>query len=53
MNPEFPDDQKLRDMAHQTVDDWNQAMKETVAGLLLTTSGDSRRRRTTRSARTR
>ena len=33
MNPEFPDDEKLRDMARQTVDDWNQAMKETVAGL--------------------
>ena len=33
MNPEFPDDQTLRDMARQTVGDWNQAMKETVAAL--------------------
>jgi hypothetical protein len=36
MNPEFPEDPKLRDMARQTVDDWNQAMKETVAGLNMT-----------------
>ncbi len=36
LNPEFPEDTKLRDMARQTVDDWNQSMKDTVAGLLLT-----------------
>ena len=50
MNPEFPDDPKLRDMARQTVDDWNQAMKETVAGLLLT-SGRCRRRRELQTCR--
>ena len=33
LNPEFPADTKLRDMARETVDDWNQAMKETVAAL--------------------
>jgi len=38
LNPEFPDDPKLRDMARQTVDDWNQAMKETVAGLKMMAS---------------
>jgi len=38
LNPEFPDEQKLRDMARQTIDDWNQAMKETVAGMLLTSA---------------
>ena len=39
LNPEFPADQKLRDMARETVGDWNQAMKETVAGLLATGAG--------------
>jgi hypothetical protein len=38
LNPEFPADTKLRDMARETVDDWNAAMKETVAGLLLTSA---------------
>jgi len=37
LNPEFPDDSKLRDMARKTVDDWNQAMKDTVAGMLMAT----------------
>jgi hypothetical protein len=39
LNPEFPADTKLRDMARETVEDWNQAMKETVAGLLATGGG--------------
>ena len=36
MNPEFPDDPALRAMAATVVNDWNTAMKETVAGLILT-----------------
>jgi hypothetical protein len=39
LNPEFPDDPKLRDMARETVDDWNTAMKETVQALLMTGAG--------------
>jgi hypothetical protein len=39
LNPEFPEDPELRAMARETVNDWNQAMKETVAGLILTASG--------------
>ena len=41
MNPEFPDDQPLRDMARQTVDDWNQAMKETVAALSMASASQT------------
>jgi hypothetical protein len=41
MNPEFPADPELRMMAEQTVQDWNMAMKETVAGLILTAAGQS------------
>jgi uncharacterized protein DUF4953 len=41
MNPEFPDEPKLRDMAFKTVDDWNQAMRETVAGLIMTAAGQA------------
>lgn len=41
MNPEFPDDTKLRDMARQTVDDWNQAMRETVAALAMTSGNNT------------
>jgi hypothetical protein len=41
LNPEFPDDQALKDMAHKVVDDWNQAMKQTVAGLRMTSSSAS------------
>ena len=36
MNPEFPADPDLRASAAQVIGDWNQAMKETVAGLLFT-----------------
>jgi hypothetical protein len=39
LNPEFPADPELRKMADTVVGDWNQAMKETVAGQLLTTAG--------------
>src|SRR5678815_2008435 len=35
MNPEFPEDKELRDVAYQTVADWNKAMKETVEGLIM------------------
>jgi hypothetical protein len=41
LNPEFPDDQPLKDMAKTVVGDWNQAMKETVAAVRLTSSGRS------------
>jgi hypothetical protein len=41
LNPEFPEDPELRDMAAKTVEDWNKAMKETVAGLLMTASGQT------------
>jgi hypothetical protein len=33
LNPEFPDDTALIDEAKNVIDHWNQAMKETVAGL--------------------
>jgi hypothetical protein len=39
LNPEFPEDPELRKEANDTVERWNQAMKETVAGLILTASG--------------
>jgi hypothetical protein len=41
LNPEFPEDTELRTMAAQTVEDWNKAMKETVAGLLLTAANQT------------
>jgi hypothetical protein len=41
LNPEFPDDPELLAVANETVDHWNQAMKETVAGLILTSSGQN------------
>ncbi len=38
LNPEFPDDPELREVAAETVQHWNQAMRETVMGQLLTSS---------------
>ena len=35
MNPEFPDEPLLREEAQRTIDDWDMAMRETVAGLRL------------------
>ena len=41
MNPEFPQDPDLRNMASTVVNDWNQAMKETVAGMIMTVNGST------------
>jgi hypothetical protein len=35
LNVEFPNDPSLREMAQMVVDDWDQAMRETVAALVL------------------
>ncbi len=35
MNPEFPNEPLLREEAQRTIDDWDMAMRETVAGLRL------------------
>src|SRR5262249_30600926 len=35
LNPEFPDDTRLRDSAKNVIGDFNQSMKETVAGMLF------------------
>jgi hypothetical protein len=39
LNPEFPADTKLRDQATLTVQDWNKAMKETVAAVKFSGTG--------------
>jgi len=39
LNPEFPADTKLRDQATLTVQDWNKAMKETVAAIKFSGTG--------------
>ena len=36
MNPEFPNEPLLRAEAQRTIDDWDMAMRETVAGLRMT-----------------
>ncbi|HMF44450.1 MAG TPA: zinc-dependent metalloprotease [Polyangia bacterium] len=38
LNPEFPDDQALKDMAKTVVADWNTAMKETVMATRMATA---------------
>ena len=43
MNPEFPTEPLLRDEAQRTIDDWDVAMRETVAGLRMTTQSSGRR----------
>jgi hypothetical protein len=39
LNPEFPTETHLRNEAERVVNDWDQAMRETVAGLQLTAPG--------------